>query len=222
MATKGSKKQFCLRGHDTFVYGRTKQGACKECRREDDRIDSTVKDSRLRSICVNGHDTTICGRDTNRCCRLCSNKSAKEYRENNKDACLAINRKWKADHKDEVAAYDKQWIKEHRELVNENRRKYVAKYPGRVKQQALEQDTNRNLRIVSWGQEGIEEFYDNKPKEMEGDHIIPLQGDVVSGLHVYWNLQYLTHSQNSRKGNRCTPEEATKYYEQILTEAGLK
>jgi hypothetical protein len=175
-----------------------------------------------RQFCINGHDTFICGRDTKRRCRLCSNQAKREYYNIKSEKCKEVSRKWKADHRDEVAEYDRQWINEHRDIVNENRRKYVAKYPGRVRQQALEQDTNRNLRVVPWGQEGIEEFYDNKPKGMEGDHIIPLQGEFVSGFHVRWNLQYLTKSENDSKHNKCTPEEATKHYERILIEASLK
>lgn len=37
------------------------------------------------------------------------------------------------------------------------------------------------------------------------NHVIPLQGRLVSGLHVHNNLQILPGAENARKGNRSIP-----------------
>jgi hypothetical protein len=51
---------------------------------------------------------------------------------------------------------------------------------------------------------GILQFYLDCPENMQVDHIIPLKGEVVSGLHVLENLQYLSPRDNMSKSNTYT------------------
>jgi hypothetical protein len=74
---------------------------------------------------------------------------------------------------------------------------------------AAKYKASKLLRTPAWvGTTELEQiagFYRNCPNGYQVDHIVPLQGDTVSGLHVLSNLQYLTISENASKKNKYLP-----------------
>jgi hypothetical protein len=60
-------------------------------------------------------------------------------------------------------------------------------------------------RMPTWAdREAIKDFYRNCPEGHHVDHIVPLRGKNVSGLHILENLQYLPAKENMSKGNKFT------------------
>jgi hypothetical protein len=53
--------------------------------------------------------------------------------------------------------------------------------------------------------EAIRAIYAGCPPGHEVDHMIPLQGKMVSGLHVEGNLRYLTSLANKQKAATFNP-----------------
>lgn len=94
-------------------------------------------------------------------------------------------------HREKLKAYISNWQKQ-------NSHKLKA-----IKARRRAAKLNRTTKWVSIQEKRlIAEFYSKCPVGYEVDHIIPLQGKLVSGLHVLINLQYLPVLENRAKGNR--------------------
>lgn len=75
--------------------------------------------------------------------------------------------------------------------------------PGKSTAKSRAYITRKLQRIMPWTEHNaIKALYiEASTKNLTVDHIVPLRGKNVSGLHVLANLQLLTRSENSRKSN---------------------
>lgn len=72
---------------------------------------------------------------------------------------------------------------------------------------SMKRKTIEYRQTPSWANKAlIKQIYRSVPKGFDVDHIIPLRGKDVSGLHVETNLQYLSKNENRRKSNKLTEE----------------
>lgn len=135
--------------------------------------------------------------------------SAKQriYYENNKEATAAYQKQYALLNKDKIKAY----LKEYGKVYNKNNRPKITATTAKYR-------AAKKCRTPCWLTEqdlsDMEDFYilakalgDVTGEVYHVDHIIPLQGDLVSGLHCPANLQILTATENTSKNNSFNPEE---------------
>lgn len=130
----------------------------------------------------------------------------KKYYENNKDYFIKSATEWrKANPEKFKKCAQKSYIK------HKPKRQEIAKsYYQKNKKSYRFRDSQRRAKEIQscpkWlSKQQLNELkiiYLNCPEGFEVDHIIPLNNPIVSGLHVPWNLQYLTIEENRKKGNR--------------------
>lgn len=102
------------------------------------------------------------------------------------------------------------WRQRHPELSKQRSLEYQQANPGIVNARVGKARARRRKAVVPWSDiERIRQFYIDAPEGQCVDHVIPLHGRTVTGLHVSWNLQYLTGRENSRKANKFNQDEAS-------------
>lgn len=90
----------------------------------------------------------------------------------------------------------------HRENYETIRKSYVDNNRSSYNERSARRKAQKLKATPKWANLfKIKEIYNNCPDGYHVDHIIPLQGKNVCGLHVENNLQYLTAFENMSKGN---------------------
>lgn len=135
-------------------------------------------------------------------------RKQKDYRDLNLEECRKRENQYNEDHREERRTYQEEYRELHREELQRRCRDQYANSPGRKSATNAKRRAAKLNRTPPWADlEAIEQFFVDRPEGYHGDHEIPLQGELVSGLHVLKNLQYLTAAENLSKGNKFNPDD---------------
>lgn len=163
------------------------------------------------------HDTKD-GR--NYVCKVCGKKYAAIRYQNTREDRIKEAKVWQAAnferHRRVSLEYyhnNKQAVKEYRQknkIVIAEKRKIARDKIGRTpevkrlsRMYAAKRRASKRQATPLWADaEKIKMIYLNCPEGYHVDHIIPLSGKNVSGLHIETNLQYLIAEENQQKYNK--------------------
>ena len=138
-------------------------------------------------------------------CRIC----VKQYRKNNKNKLSQYDKEYYQKNKDRIIKYREV----NKDKIAEYKKEYQQANPVKC---AIKTAKRRAAKLNATPQwltkenfKQIEEFYIAAQNlklitgiEHHVDHIVPLQGSNVCGLHVPWNLQVIPAEENIRKSNK--------------------
>lgn len=160
-------------------------------------------------------------------CKACACALRAQWRDRqgqlpeNKAAARERTKKWREQNPERWRASNKKWCEANAERQRDGVRRFRVRNPNYERDRYAASPglcaayaAARRARVIKatppWAnQEAIFAFYEKAKRHTvetgvphHVDHIIPLRGKNVCGLHVETNLQILTGSENSRKGNR--------------------
>lgn len=152
---------------------------------------------------------------------LINNKS---YYKKNKDDILVQKKSYYLENRQEILEYKQEYYennseelvlkkREYRVLNPDTYRIWASKNKDKVAAISAKRRANKLQATPAWlNEEQLNEidFYywfcrlisDDTGIQHHVDHIVPLQGKTVCGLHVPWNLQILSASENCSKSNK--------------------
>lgn len=155
-------------------------------------------------------------------CIICARSAVDKYAKANPDKVKACKKNWDKRNKDHVLAYSRayapkqaEWVKNNYDKAKKASAEWTKRNPEKGAAKSTRYRLSKQNRTPAWADlDKIEEIYRlsaelTKQTKIphEVDHIIPIQGELVSGLHVPENLQVLTKSANAAKSNKFNIEE---------------
>ena len=143
-------------------------------------------------------------------CITCANAASDEWRKKHPNA----NAEWSQKNKEYNSERFKKWREENKEYSAERLAKWAKDNPHKVNALIAKRHAAKLQATPSWAsKEAIECVYAEAARltketgeRHEVDHIVPLQGEIVTGLHWEGNLQILPKHENIRKLNRHWPD----------------
>jgi len=130
-------------------------------------------------------------------CKLCVTQRTRAWREANSSRFSAYKKEWREDNKDTIAFAKAEWARLNPDRVNHNNGKYRASKISAAPSWLSADQIKQIKSVYSKARRLTKET----GVRHEVDHIVPLRGEKVTGLHVPWNLQVLPMEDNRSKAN---------------------
>lgn len=134
-------------------------------------------------------------------CKVCLTKKSKQWRLRNLKRSLEKAKEYKKKNKVKIRKITRRYVNKNRAMITCFNAKRRAAKLQRTPKWLTKEDfvcIQRIYRKAQAATKRIGVLY-------HVDHIYPLQGRKVSGLHVPGNLQILTAEENVRKNNKYNP-----------------